>query len=84
MTSVISGQKAPAGTINLTLVLFKDPTNIFDYCGCMYPEGVISSERNLLFNHDQISRILYMGYNSEKEKEFKEKLAIAVNKVDEG
>ena len=59
-----------------------EPNNIYDYCGCMYPEGLISSEQNLLFNHSQIVKILHMGYNSEKEAEFKQKLANAVNKID--
>ena len=59
-----------------------DPNNIYDYCGCMYPEGIITSEQNLLFNHSQIVKLLYMGYNSDKEKEFKQKLENAVNKIE--
>ena len=27
---------------------------MYDYSGCMYPEGMISSDQNALFNHDQI------------------------------
>ena len=59
-----------------------EPNSIYDYCGCMYPEGVISSEQNLLFNHAQIAKVIYMGYNSEKEVEFKQKLAQAVNIIE--
>ena len=47
---------------------------VFDYMGCMYPEGVLSSDQTLVFNHDQISEIYYMGYSDNEEKEFKEKL----------
>jgi len=39
---------------------------IYDYIGCLYPEGVISSDKNLLFNHDQIARIFYIGYIDEE------------------
>ena len=39
---------------------------IFDYMGCLYPEGIISSEQNLLFNHDQIDKIFYLGYSDEE------------------
>ena len=47
---------------------------VFDYMGCLYPEGIISSEQNLLFNHDQIDKIFYLGYSDEEEKDFKIKL----------
>lgn len=60
----------------------KDQNNIYDYCGCMYPEGLLTSEQNLLFNHSQIVKILHMGYNSEKEKAFKQTLFDALNKID--
>ena len=60
-----------------------EPNIIYDYCGCIYPEGMITSEQNLLFNHSQIVKILYMGYNSEKEKEFKQKLENAINRKDD-
>ena len=59
-----------------------EPNTIYDYCGCMYPEGVISSDQNLLFNHSQIVKILYMGYKSEKEVEFKQNLANAINNIE--
>ena len=47
---------------------------IFDYLGCVYPEGVISSDQNLLFDHDQIEQIYFKGFVNEEENQFKEKL----------
>lgn len=47
---------------------------VFDYIGCLFPEGVISSDKNLLFNHDQIDKLYYIGYSDNDEKEFKQKL----------
>ncbi len=52
----------------------------FDYCACLYPEGVISSKENGVFNHDQIEQVIYRGYDSEEEKAFKERLYEAINK----
>jgi len=52
---------------------------IFDYMGCLYPEGILSSEQNLLFDHDQIDKIFYMGYSDEEEKELKNKLNEVMN-----
>ena len=46
----------------------------FDYSGCLYPEGIIDPQKVILFNHDQITEILYMGYKNEEEIEFKDKL----------
>ena len=34
----------------------------YDYCGCLYPEGMISSDQTALFDHDQIEKIVYIGY----------------------
>lgn len=47
---------------------------VYDYVACMYPEGMLNSEQNLLFNHDQIKDIYYMGYASSEDNEFKLKL----------
>ena len=57
-----------------------DKDKIFDYCGCLYPEGLISSDNNLLFNHDQIDKIFYIGYKNEEEIEFKNNLNTLINK----
>ena len=57
-----------------------DTNKVYDYCGCLFPEGVISSEQNLLFDHNQIMKVCYMGYKNDEEKEFKTKLGEIVNK----
>lgn len=57
----------------------EDKTKVFDYSGCLYPEGVISSQQTLLFNHDQIERIFHLGFYDEEEKEFKNKLIEYLN-----
>ena len=52
----------------------ENPGVMFDYSGCLYPEGVINTKQTALFNHDQIQQIYYMGYKSEEDAEFKVKL----------
>ena len=56
-----------------------DNNKVYDYCGCLFPEGVISSEQNLLFDHNQIEKVFYMGFTSDEEKEFKAKLGEIIN-----
>lgn len=51
-----------------------DQTKTFDYSGCLYPEGFISSDKTLLFDHSQIEKIYYLGYSDEEEKQFKTNL----------
>ncbi len=47
---------------------------VYDYIGCLYPEGVISSDQTAVFNHDQISKIYAFGYSDEEQKKFNENL----------
>lgn len=42
---------------------------VFDYGACFYPEGMVVSDQIFAFNHDQIDRICYMGYETDKQKE---------------
>ena len=48
--------------------------HVCDYSGCRYPEGIISSDRNSLFNHEDIEEIFYIGYTDDEQKELSSKL----------
>ena len=54
---------------------------MFDYSGCLYPEGILSSHQNILFNHDQIEKICYMGLMCDEEIKFKAALKTLVNEM---
>lgn len=60
----------------------EDKEKIYDYSGCIYPEGFVSSKKTLLFNHEQIDKIYHLGLSDEEEKTFKEKLKELMNKVE--
>ena len=51
-----------------------NPSVMYDYSGCLYPEGVLSSDQTALFNHDQIAQVYYLGFVDDEEKKFKENL----------
>lgn len=53
----------------------------YDYTGCLYPEGVISSNQMALFNHSQIEKVFYLGLRDEEEQKFKQKLVTEINKL---
>lgn len=43
---------------------------VWDYIGCLFPEGNIDAEHTYLFNHDQIGRIFFVGMQDEEQMEF--------------
>ena len=56
--------------------------NIWDYCGYLYPEGILTSEANYVFNHSQIEKIFFLGLVDEEENEFKKKLNKAIEELE--
>lgn len=51
-----------------------EEAKIWDYSGCIYPEGFLNSEQICLFDHSQIVRIDHMGLIDDEEKTFKREL----------
>ena len=68
------------GKKRLMIVGF-DPLNeertnkAYDYIGCLFPEGILATDKIAMFNHDQIEKVYHQGLLDEEEKEFKERLA---------
>ena len=54
---------------------------IYDYSGCIYPEGVIKSNEVCLFNKEQIDKILFKGYVDDSEIQFQNNLKEAVKEI---
>lgn len=54
---------------------------MYDYSACLYPEGVIDSNKMLLFNHNQIATIHFVGFESEEQKQNNEKLKTLVTNM---
>jgi len=50
------------------------PEKVYDYSGVLFPEGSLSSDQTLLFDHNQIVRVDHLGLEDEEEIEFKTKL----------
>ena len=52
-------------------VEFNGNLRIKDYCGCVYPEGMLLPEQNCIFNHSDIESIDFVGYKNETFQTFK-------------
>ena len=48
--------------------------DMFEYGGCVYPEGILDTDVSIVFNHDKIKEVLFMGYETEQQKQFSDAL----------
>ena len=51
----------------------EDSDSVRDYIGCLYPEGNISTKQTYMFDHDQIERVYFVGFQDPEEFEFVDK-----------
>jgi len=58
-----------------------NPEILWDYSGCLFPEGYIGADKVFLFNNDQIDRVFALGYQDPEQMAFKEKIDKAVAAV---
>ena len=58
-----------------------DTNELFDYLGCLYPEGIINADMNFLFNNEDINKIVHKGYSDEEDENFKSELEVLLNKI---
>ncbi len=85
------GKVLPLGTIvtieklDLRLMIIgyqckseNEDDKVYDYCACTYPEGYLSLEKVILFNHDSIDKIIYIGLQNKEQEEFAVKLQKAI------
>jgi len=53
-----------------------ETTKIYDYVGCLYPEGMTDLDSFYFFDHDSIERVYFIGFQDPEELQFRaEKLA---------
>ena len=55
----------------------------YDYGACLYPEGILRTNKTFVFNHDQIDKVLFMGYTSSKYINYNNALTELATKIDE-
>lgn len=72
---MLSGAKKRLMITGFCALSNNDKTKIWDYTGCMYPEGVLNSKQTLLFDHAQIEKVYHLGLQEDdEEKQFKKEL----------
>ena len=68
------------GVIVGFLVISKEDKKMYDYGGVLYPEGFVSSSKTILFNHNQIDKVYYVGLEDEENNNFMNLLKKIENK----
>ncbi|AQR94899.1 DUF4176 domain-containing protein [Clostridium saccharoperbutylacetonicum] len=53
--------------IGRLMKMTEEDGTIWDYCGCIIPQGLQNPEQIRLFNHKDIRRLLFVGYQDEEE-----------------
>lgn len=76
---LLKGGTKKAMVTGFCSVAAEDKTKIYDYTGCIYPEGYLDFDQVCLFDHDQIEKVYHLGYIDEEEKNFKEELKEIAN-----
>ena len=59
----------------------EEPNVIYDYLGALYPEGIVTMEQNMVFNHDNIDKVLFKGYETDEQKGFNQKIVEVINQM---
>lgn len=79
---LLKGGKKRAMITGFCSVAQENQEKVYDYSGCVYPEGYLSSNQVCLFDHDQIDKIYFIGYEDEEETMFKQKLNQIVKSIE--
>ena len=62
---LLKGGKKRAMITGFCSIAQENQEKIYDYSGCVYPEGYLSSNQVCLFDHDQIEKIFFEGFVDE-------------------
>lgn len=74
----LKGGKLPVMIIGYTVVPKDKSNKVFDYNATFFPMGTIDTNIVTPFDHKQIEEIIFMGYEDESSKEYRE----SIKKID--
>ena len=78
---LLKGGKKRVMIIGFCAMAKEKEGKIFDYSGCIYPEGLMASNQTCRFDHNQIEKIFFKGLVDQEETEFKTKLNTLINQL---
>lgn len=61
-----------------------DNTKVYDYTGCLYPEGIINSNEMRLFDKDEIDKVYFRGFEDQEQMDFQKILENVMSEYNSG
>ncbi|MBQ4233249.1 MAG: DUF4176 domain-containing protein [Lachnospiraceae bacterium] len=56
------------------IVVPENSTDIYDYIGCLYPEGVVGENEMMFFNRDSIETLHFIGFQDTQELTYRSEI----------
>lgn len=53
------------------VVCKEDDNKIYDYIGCLYPQGILTTSELYFFNTESIENVFFIGFQDTEEMSFK-------------
>lgn len=73
--SVVLLKDAKRYLVVMGYLIIEEGTNkVWDYMGCAYPIGAISSDAILTFDANQIEKVIFKGFSDEEGENFRKKV----------
>ena len=67
---LLKGGKKKLMITGYCMKIEEDPNKIYDYNGCLFPEGEIKSNITSVFDHKQIEKVFFIGFENEESETF--------------
>ncbi len=77
---MLRNAKKPLMIFGIKQLASEKPGEEYDYIGVLYPEGNMGTQFQYLFNHDDIEKVLFTGYETEERQAFLEELSKVYDK----
>ena len=78
----VKGGKRKVMITGFCIYADSNENKIYDYCGCAYPEGMLSTKEVSLFDHNEIEKVYIVGPSNKEDKEFKANLKAVLKEIE--
>ena len=73
---MLKGGKKAVMVIGYFPIPKDDQSKMYDYMACLFPEGVLDTDKNIVFNNDDVDQVIFRGLDNEESSTFTEKLSV--------
>ena len=67
---LLKGAQKKVMITGYTPIDMETKNKIYEYLGCVFPEGIIKSDENILFDTKDIDKIFFKGFINEEQEKF--------------